>query len=142
MSPPEPADVTTALQRLSSAGHRMTRQRALIVREFARRKEYTTAKALHVRLRRRARGIGLATVYRALEAMREHGLVTVAQAGGEAAYLLCVASHHHHAVCTSCGRVDDVPCRARPGLQRMLARLRFRLTEHQMQFFGVCARCS
>ncbi len=70
-------------------------------------------------------------------------VATLAQPHGETAYLHCRSGHHHHAVCTRCGRVDDVPCRALSTYERILSRgLRFQLTEHQLEFYGVCARCS
>lgn len=107
-------------------------------------KKYATAKQLHARLANAQPRIGLATVYRTLEMLRGLGLVaTLAQAHGETAYLHCRSGHHHHAVCTRCGRVDDVPCRALPTYERILTHgLRFQLTEHQLEFYGVCARCS
>jgi Fur family ferric uptake transcriptional regulator len=124
--------------------HRLTSQRRLIMRHLAGTKKYVTAKELHARLSRAKPRIGLATVYRTLETLRELGLVAVAaQTRGEAAYLYCGSGHHHHAVCTRCGRVDDVPCRSLPRFERMLSHaLRFRLTQHQLEFYGVCARCS
>ncbi len=124
--------------------HRLTHQRRLILGHLAGTKRYLTAKELHERLARAKPRIGLATVYRTLETLRELGLVaTAAQARGETAYLYCGGGHHHHAVCTRCGRVDDVPCRSLPKFERMLSSaLRFRLTEHQLEFYGVCARCS
>lgn len=124
--------------------HRLTKQRRLIMGKLAGMKKYVTAKELHALLSRARTRMGLATVYRTLEALRELGLVsTVAHPRGETAYLYCRSGHHHHAVCTRCGRVDDVPCRSLPKYERMLSHgLRFRLTEHQLEFYGVCARCS
>jgi Fur family ferric uptake transcriptional regulator len=124
--------------------HRLTEQRRLILGKLAGLKKYVSAKDLHARLGDVAPRIGLATVYRTLEALRELGLVaTAAQPHGETAYVFCRSGHHHHAVCTQCGRVDDVPCRALPKYERILSNaLRFRLTKHQVEFYGVCARCS
>lgn len=124
--------------------HRLTSQRRIILRQLAATKKYLTAKELHARLSRAKPRIGLATVYRTLETLRELGLVTIAaQTRAESAYLYCGGGHHHHAVCTRCGRVDDVPCRSLPKFERLLSSgLRFRLTEHQVEFYGVCARCS
>lgn len=141
---PKPAGALAAAQtKLAGGRHRMTKQRRLILRQFAALNRYVTAKDLHAKVQVVADGIGLATVYRTLETLRELGLVNAMQVNGESAYLLCTESHHHHAVCTHCGRVDDVPCRTLPQLERMLSTgLRFRLTEHHMEFFGVCARCS
>jgi Fur family transcriptional regulator, ferric uptake regulator len=124
--------------------HRLTTQRRSIMRQLAATKKYVTAQELHARLSRVAPGIGLATVYRTLEMLRAMGFVASrSRASGETAYLYCGGDHHHHAVCTRCGRVDDVPCRSMPKFERMLSSgLRFRLTEHELEFYGVCARCS
>jgi len=138
------ADERTWTSAFGATPHRLTSQRRLILQQLAGTKKYVTAKELHERLSRVKPHIGLATVYRTLETLRELGLVaTVAQARGEAAYLYCGRGHHHHAVCTRCGRVDDVPCRSLPTFEKMLSSaLRFQLTEHQLEFYGVCARCS
>ena len=143
MSLPDRADARSWSEAFAGTDYRLTNQRRLIMRQLMSAKKYVTAKELHVRLSRLRRTIGLATVYRTLETLRELGLVaTAAQARGETAYLYCGGEHHHHAVCTRCGRVDDVPCRSLPGFASMLSRgLRFRLTEHQLEFYGVCARC-
>ncbi len=124
--------------------HRLTAQRKIILRHLAAAKKYVTAQELHARLARAQPRIGLATVYRTLEMLRQSGMVArLARSPGETAYLYCGGDHHHHAVCTRCGRVDDVPCRSMPRFERMLSSgLRFRLTEHQLEFYGVCARCS
>jgi Fur family transcriptional regulator, ferric uptake regulator len=129
---------------LAGRSYRITKQRMAIVEEFAALGRYVTAKSLHARLARKRSGIGLATVYRTLETLREIGAASAqAQAAGETAYLFCPAEHHHHAVCTKCGTVEDVPCRSVNRFARTLdADLRFTLTQHRLEFFGVCARCS
>lgn len=131
-------------QAFAATPHRLTSQRRLIIRELGALRRYVTAKALHERLSERKPRIGLATIYRTLETLRELGIVaTVTQPRGESAYLFCSSGHHHHAICTRCGRVDDVPCHSAAKYQRILSDgLRFRLTEHQLEFYGVCARCS
>lgn len=129
--------------RLAGTGHRLTKQRLRIVEAFANQRRYVSARQLHARLRAQTNNIGLATVYRTLETLRELGLVTTSQHDGETLYLFCAPAHHHHAVCTHCGRVDDVPCRAVARFERMLSTgLRFRLMQHQMEFYGLCARCA
>ncbi len=136
-------NVDAAYRALSGTSHRLTKQRRVILRELGSLKRYVTAQELHARMVRSHALAGLATVYRTLEALRSLGIVTTSSRGSETAYLLCDSAHHHHAVCTKCGRVDEVPCRSGSNLQRALLRgLRFRLTQHEMRFFGVCARCS
>jgi len=144
MKTPGSHDERSWAQSFAGTPHRLTNQRRVILRQLAGARKYLTAQELHARLAPLKPRIGLATVYRTLETLRHLGLVaTVAQAHGETAYLYCGSGHHHHAVCTRCGRVDDVPCHSLPKFERMLSNaLRFRLTEHQLEFYGVCARCS
>lgn len=55
--------------------------------------------------------------------------------------------HHHHLVCGTCGRVEDVP--PSPTLERALgetarlvaARTGFMVNEHRLDLVGVCAAC-
>ena len=113
-----------------------------IVEALAATERYVTARELHGRLGARC-GIGLATVYRTLETLREKGVVSTGERGGETAYLFCGPEHHHHAVCTKCGKVEDVPCKAIDRIGRDLTSgLRFTLQRHRLELFGLCARCS
>lgn len=131
-------------EKLAGRAYRITKQRLAIVREFAALGRYATAKELHKRLARKRSGIGLATVYRTLEMLKDVGAASAQpQPRGEAAYLFCPPEHHHHAVCMKCGTVADVPCKSIGRFAKALdAELRFTLTQHRLEFFGVCARCS
>jgi Fur family ferric uptake transcriptional regulator len=129
---------------LAAQGYRITTQRLAIIEEFAAVRRYVTAKELYDRLARKRPGIGLATIYRTLETLHAIGAASPQpQAHGETAYLFCPVDHHHHAVCTRCGKVEDVACRSLARFERALhSDLRFTLTQHRLEFFGVCARCS
>jgi len=97
-------------------------------------------------LRARGQRTGLASIYRALELLAEHGLVERvpvgpgltrferSHPGGE--------HHHHHLVCEQCGRLvafDD------PGLERAIDRvsatLGARVEHHEVLLRGACADC-
>jgi Fur family transcriptional regulator, ferric uptake regulator len=131
-------------ERLARSGGRMTTQRKTIVAEFERLRRYVTPQELHRKLAASRPRIALATVYRTLEMLEGIGAASRApRAHGEAAYLFCAPTHHHHAVCTQCGKVDDVPCGSVERFARTLAKgLRFQLRQHSLEFYGVCARCS
>jgi len=137
------ADLDSVLGELSRSGCRVTQQRRSIVAEFAQLRRYVTPQELHARLAGRRPRTGLATVYRTLEVLERLGAATRAlRPTGEASYLFCAGAHHHHAVCVRCGKVDDVPCGSVDRFARTLAARRFRLTQHRLEFFGLCARCS
>ena len=128
---------------LAGRSQRVTKQRLAIVEELAAAGRYATAKQLHERLTRKRSGIGLATIYRTLETLESIGAASTRTQGGESAYLFCPPEHHHHAVCTKCGKVEDVPCRAIGRIVRDLtADLHFKTMQHRLEFFGLCDRCS
>ena len=69
-------------------------------------------------------------MFRALELFEELGLVErIDLPNGEHAYVVCQPAHHHHVVCTRCGRsaeVDDLgmePIAQRSIADRLLRRL-------------------
>ncbi len=135
--------------RLTARGFRSTKPRLAVIEAFVRLRRYATARELHQKLAagREVNGlppIGLATVYRTLEVLREIGAASErAQPHGEIGYLYCPVEHHHHAVCNRCGRVDDVPCASIARFENALAHeLRFTLTQHRMEFFGICQSCA
>ena len=133
---------TTWWPRWTGPGYRLTGPRRAVAR--ARRRPRGP---LHRRGPGRgcsgARGIGRATVFRALDLFASLGLVErVDLPAGDHAYVACDSAHHHHAICTSCGRsldVDDA------GLAEVLAaigrRSGFRVTAHRLEIFGLCAAC-
>jgi Fur family ferric uptake transcriptional regulator len=51
--------------------------------------------------------------------------------------------HHHHLICTNCGRVQPIhePCIA-VSEQSVKDKYGFTITRHQLEFFGICDKCS
>jgi Fur family ferric uptake transcriptional regulator len=130
-------------ERLSYAGLRVTRQRLRVLEELAREPHDVTAQELHRRLRAEGERIGLATVYRTLGALAEHGIVdTLSHSPLEACYRLCGEGHHHHLVCSECHRVVEL---AECGLDEWLAaaaeREDFVATAHRVEVVGLCGSC-
>ena len=86
-------------------------------------------------------GVGLATVYRALNAGVEDGsLRRVELPGGPARFEPADLPHHHHFQCDDCGRVYDVEgC---PGRMDEFAPEGFSVTSHEIILRGACRACS
>ncbi|HEX6054687.1 MAG TPA: transcriptional repressor, partial [Intrasporangium sp.] len=106
--------------------------------------DFTSAQTVHARLREAGEGVGLATVYRTLQAMVEAGTVDVLRTDdGEAVYRACSTHHHHHLVCRDCGRTVEVEG---PAVERWTDRVAaehgFTDVTHSLEIFGTCAECS
>lgn len=133
-----------AAERLEASGVRATRQRVQILGELARERDDVTAQALWRRLRGRRRShIGLATVYRTLALLNEHGVIdSLSHHGGELCYRLCGGEHHHHLLCSSCHRVVEIEeCGLDDWLASVSNRHGFVPTEHTVEITGLCAAC-
>jgi Fur family transcriptional regulator, ferric uptake regulator len=131
------------LETLGRAGLRLTAPRRAVAELIAGRDGHFTAAELVADARRTHPGIGRATIFRALDQFASLDLVErVDLPGGEHAYVACEAVHHHHAICTGCGRSLDVDDQ---GLADVLAaiggRSGFRVTAHRLEIFGLCAAC-
>lgn len=131
------------VEALGRAGHRLTGPRLMVAEMVARRDGYFTAADLEADAGRRQTGIGRATIFRALDLFASLGLVErVDLPDGEHAYVACDPVHHHHAICTGCGRSLDVDDFGLTGaLTEIGRRSGFRVTAHRLEVFGLCSAC-
>ncbi|MDZ5619968.1 Fur family transcriptional regulator [Nocardioides bizhenqiangii] len=122
---------------------RPTRQRRAITDALTDADDFQSAQDIHDTLRHAGDKVGLATVYRTLQAMAEAGEVDVLQgAGGESVYRRCSTHHHHHLVCRSCGRTVEVTGPAVEKWADAVAREHdFAEVSHSLELFGICAAC-
>ncbi len=126
---------------LKSAGLRATRQRMSLLKIL----EDARGPVAVEEITRTGRGsFDLATAYRTFDAFVLAGIARrIELAQGRALYELA-ADHHHHAVCTTCGRIADIDACLPRGIDaRVRAASGFAaITDHSLEFFGTCAPCS
>jgi len=133
-----------ARSELLRAGHRTGGARDEVVGLLARQDCCLSAQDIHARLRTRGRGIGLASVYRALDALAQLELVHRVDVDGVACYEPADPSgeHHHHAICDRCGKMDPFEDAE---LERLLAgvadRLGYAARGHDLVLHGSCPAC-
>src|SRR5579875_2385427 len=102
-------------------------------------------RAANAELRRKGENVGLATVYRHLQALAERGSVdAIRDASGETLYRQCETSvHHHHLTCRSCGRSVEVEGRAvEQWAERVAEQAGFTEVNHTVEMFGLCPGCA
>ncbi len=89
--------------------------------------------------------IGRATVFRAVEILQELQLLDrVEFSNGSHRFRFCheAGQHHHHATCSSCGKVIEVPtCLSAEQLATVSRVANFTVEGHRLEFFGRCANC-
>lgn len=131
---------------------RMTAPREAILGLLSRSSGHLSAKEIHAALYVARPDLGLTTVYRTLELLSRLGLVRKVDTGdGQGRYELKTesgAGHHHHLICTRCGRIIDYRdfVREEQDLVRKTAEAlakkhNFLIHDHNIEFLGLCERC-
>jgi Fur family transcriptional regulator, ferric uptake regulator len=136
-------DAPDVIGALEQAGYRMTAPRRALAGLVAGREGHFTADDLLDTARRRRLGLGRATIFRALDVLTELGLIErLDLPSGEHAFVACEPAHHHHIVCSSCGRSTGV---ADHGLERVADAIGretgYRVETHRLELFGLCPDC-
>ncbi len=131
------------LTALANAGVRVTEPRRAVAALVTAQDGHFTTAELVTAARAEHPGLGRATIFRALDLFTLLGLVErVDLPDGGHAWVACETAHHHHAICTRCGRSTEVDDH---GLAEVLAevagRSGFRVTTHRLEVFGTCASC-
>jgi Fur family transcriptional regulator, ferric uptake regulator len=101
-----------------------------------------SAQELFLELRKRNENMGLATVYRSLEALKLEGVVSIRTlATGESLYT-SIQKDQHHLTCVNCGQsipIDECPVHQ---LEKELqCAYKFKVYYHTLEFFGLCDQC-
>src|SRR3712207_2427804 len=129
-------------QALRDVGLRPTRQRTSVLESLRDRPDAVTAQDLHAELRRAGQSIGLTTVYRTLTSLADAGLLDVFTRDGEQAFRRCGGTHHHHLVCETCNKVEELSAdEVETWVHQAADRHGWQVTGHRADIFGICSDC-
>ena len=136
-------DASPLLASLEREGYRLTAPRRAVAGLIAAQQAHFSAADLVAEARSRRMGVGRATVFRTLEILSDIGAVErLDLPSGDHAYVACEPLHHHHAVCTRCGRSDDIEDAGLRAIVRTVERRTgYRIEEHRLELFGLCPDC-
>ena len=121
---------------------RNTRQRTAILETLSRQDDFRSAQQIHEQMKADGETVGLATVYRNLQALSRSGRLDVLVAGdGESQYRQCEdTGHHHHLVCRECGRtVEFLAPKLESAMTAIAHEHGFTDVDHTLEVFGLCA---
>lgn len=123
---------------------RKTKQRDAIMAIMADETDFRSAQQVHTALLAAGQAVGLATVYRNLQALTEAGeLDSLRSEEGETLYRRCAKRrHHHHLVCRNCGYTVDIQDdQLEQWIGKIARRYKFSDIEHMADVFGLCESC-
>jgi Fur family transcriptional regulator, ferric uptake regulator len=139
--------------KFKGCGYRMTMPRQIILDVLSGTADHLSAEDIYHKVHSAYPSIGLTTVYRTLELLIHAGLIHKFDFGdGRARYELVgsaeTTGHHHHLVCTGCGRIIDYADFINEEIdllkkteKSLSKKYNFKITNHLIQFYGLCDTC-
>jgi Fur family ferric uptake transcriptional regulator len=136
-------DAALAVDALDAAGYRLTGPRRALSSVMAGIDGPFTAARVVDEARDRGLRVGRATVFRTIDALERAGAIErLDLPNGEHAYVACAPAHHHHVVCSACGRTAEVADGDLAALVGEIGRRTgYQIQEHRLELFGLCPDC-
>lgn len=101
-----------------------------------------SAQEIYIELRNQQQSIGLATVYRALEALKLEGTVQVRTLGSGESLYSSVQQDKHHLTCLQCSASIPInQCPVHELETQLHQSYQFKIYYHTLEFFGLCTQC-
>jgi Fur family transcriptional regulator, ferric uptake regulator len=127
---------------MKSHGDRLTTSRRAVIDVVLAGDHHVTADEIVSRVAETHPEVHRATVYRTLDRLQEVGVLTHVHLGHGASTFHLNDRPHHHAVCSSCGAVVEVPLSALDDLGHSLHEKHgFELASQHFALSGLCADC-
>ncbi len=129
---------------IKSEGLKGTSQRAAVLDVFLGTEGHVSVDDMHRMLSRRKLKVGYATVHRTMKLIAQCGLARQVRFNDgitrfEHQYM---HEHHHHLVCTQCGKVIEFNSDRIDDAEKIILRkYGFLMHSHRYDVFGLCKEC-
>lgn len=135
--------VNGMLQTPKRMGSRKSVSREAIRAVLASSREPISVHQLMDRMARKGKVFNKTTVYRELEILKRLGSVRELFLRNDVALYELAGTHHHHAVCVSCGNIQhiDIDEPKEWSKKSFLVNKGFIVLDHSLEFFGMCRNC-
>jgi len=122
----------------------LTRSQNTVLKLLKKLNREISAQELYIELRKSQLSLGLATVYRALEALKLNGAIQARLLNsGETLYTVA-QQDRHHVTCLQCGTsipIQDDECPVHELEDQLRQSAKFEIFYHTLEFFGLCSPC-
>jgi Fur family transcriptional regulator, ferric uptake regulator len=132
----------SCLKTLKEHNLKLTPQRRMIVEILHEQNTHITAEEMIARVQDRMPGVNKSTIYRTLDLLEGAGCVYKSEVSGQSVYHHAEEGHHHHLICTRCGRTvecrDDLFAVIEKAISENYG---FSVSLHHLMIEGICDSC-
>ena len=117
-------------------------QREGILKDVQSRRDHPTANMVYESVRKEQPNISLGTVYRNLNVLVEHGLISKISTGMGSDHFDGYMEPHHHFICKECGDVIDMKYETEHDIVENVSKtFSGRIDSYELMFSGKCEKC-
>lgn len=131
---------------LRTQGFKITKNRTAILEYLSNQDKPISADEILNHVLEEHHDVNKTTIYRELFFLLEHNFIKEVEFGdGKKRYEIALnRPHHHHIICVSCKKVEDIPLEKELETQEKHIEeiTGYKLTSHMLEFFGMCSSCS
>ncbi|MBI5468241.1 MAG: transcriptional repressor [Deltaproteobacteria bacterium] len=130
------------INKYKGRGFKLTPQRIEILRFLEGNTSHPTAEDIYREIKKKYGTVSFATVYNTLQALKERGELLEVTIDPERKHFDPNSTPHHHIICGSCGKIEDV-FEDYSGALKLPEKVleKFTATGNHIDFFGICADC-
>ena len=133
----------SCIETLKKKGLKLTPQRLLITDIIHDARGHITASEIIENVKAQMPGVNKSTIYRTLDILEQEGCVCKSEQGNEFVYHHDHEAHHHHLICSRCGKTisldEDV---FTPIQKKMLKKYGFQADFKHLIVNGLCNDCA
>lgn len=131
------------LTALRGRGSRITPQRLVVLRILAASPDHPSVEEIHRRVEKDFPTTSLATIYKTINLLKElDQILELGFADWGSRYDGAKPFPHPHVICTRCGAIADPEFDGMDKLAEETAkRSGYKITNHRLDFFGLCPAC-
>jgi len=132
----------SCLKTLKEHNLKLTPQRRMIVEILHEQNTHITAEEMITRVQGRMPGVNKSTIYRTLDLLEGAGCVYKSEASGQFVYHHAEEGHHHHLICTRCGRTVECRDDLFTVIEKEISEnYGFSVSLHHLMIEGICDSC-
>ncbi|KJR41012.1 Ferric-uptake regulator [Candidatus Magnetoovum chiemensis] len=132
------------INKIKSAGHRLTKARQSIIALFINIKHPLSAGDIITALADIKLRVNITTVYRELDFLENQGIIKELKlCDSSKKYELWSDTHHHHIVCVKCSKIQCIKLNECMKSQEQIAanQSNYLIINHTLNFYGLCPGC-
>lgn len=131
------------MERIKLSGGRTTKTRKAVLEYLLLKNEPVSSSDILSALKRKKILVNRTTIYRELLFLLDSGLIREVKLIGKPSLFELFSEHRHHLICVKCNSVKTIVMdnHLHKEEEKIMKKEKFTITDHCLEFYGLCRKC-